>query len=41
MVTIVKSALNKQTKRELAQARAEIKSGKIKTLSQVKKEMRM
>ncbi|MBU4502358.1 MAG: hypothetical protein KKA79_07200 [Nanoarchaeota archaeon] len=31
--------LNKETKKELEQARAEIKSGKFYTLSQIKKEL--
>jgi predicted kinase len=31
--------LNDETKRELAQARAEIKAGKYKTISAVKKEL--
>jgi predicted kinase len=31
--------LNEETKRELVQARAEIKAGKFKTLSAVKKEL--
>jgi hypothetical protein len=31
--------LNKQTKREIAQARAEIEAGKSYTLAQVKKEL--
>ncbi len=33
------SEINEQTKKELAQARAEIKKGKFKTLEQVKKEL--
>lgn len=31
--------LNEQTKKEIAEARAEIKAGKVHTLSQVKKEL--
>lgn len=31
--------LNEQTKKELAQARAEIKAGKVHTLAKVKKEL--
>ncbi|MBI5880927.1 hypothetical protein HZB90_02245 [archaeon] len=31
--------LNEETKRELAQARAEIKAGRFKTISAVKKEL--
>lgn len=31
--------LNEQTKKEIAQARAEIKAGKFHTLTQVKKEL--
>ena len=33
--------LSEETKREIEQARAEIKAGKFKTLAQVKKELRM
>lgn len=31
--------LNNQTKKEIGQARAEIKAGKFRTLSQIKKEV--
>jgi len=31
--------LNEQTKKEIAESRAEIKSGKIHTISQIKKEL--
>ena len=33
--------LSEETKREIEQARTEIKAGKFKTLAQVKKELRM
>ncbi len=33
--------LNEQTKKEIAQARAEIKKGKVHTLEQIKKELKL
>ena len=33
--------LNKQTKKEIAEARAEIKAGKVHTLAKVKKELNL
>ena len=33
--------LSEETKREIAQARAEIKAGKFKTLAQIKKEFKI
>lgn len=33
--------LNAQTKKEIAQARAEIKKGKVHTLEQIKKELKL
>lgn len=33
--------LNEETKKEIAQARAEIKAGKVFTLAQIKKELRL
>jgi hypothetical protein len=32
--------LSEQTKKEIAQARAEVKAGKVRTLAQVKKELK-
>ncbi len=32
--------LSEQTKKEIAEARAEVKSGKVRTLTQIKKELR-